>query len=800
MEIVQSRTTRTRREATADYGLMAAAWVLFLAALMLILASPSLFAQGPGAIKTQEIYSSTGTVKIDGTLNLPTPLPISSGGTGISTGPLAGSVLAGPTVSPGSSVGVRQYVHCEYDTPVNADSPKSFSCPQFANPIIVGDSLLVISPQLGSRTGSSSFTDSLGNTITNHVVTTTGSPSPTVAYGTITVGGADSVSGSNIAYWANGGSHSQYDFWVFELTNASGVNLASSFTAPNSSPATIALTPSATTDSFIRLALIGSNTISTPAAGTAYISPAGSDLFSVSAADVKMGFGKSDTIAPDTTASFSSQFSWSLTAGPSPTQVDMVVDITQSASVGAGPWVARKLTVGDLPLPFPLTDEGGQVFNVKAYGAKGDGVTNDSSAFQAAFNAAQPAGGLVWIPGCGPYYVPTVPTNISTVSFDSPGYTCANKFVMQPPFDSNDIYYNYNTITSTDNLSGTNHSVEGWVFDINQTPNLPTMRNLAVGADLSVLTATGTPPTNNSPTLTGNFDGMFAAVQSGGAAWNSVGVMGIGDCITSSGNCWGANFIAGDSASLASQPPNEYALELNNTPSNAASLYSSADAFNALRISLLNTHMPTGGAGAIGNAINIVSNGTSGYGWNTAFSSGDGASLNGIYLGLAYGTAPVASQNITLKSSGGTGSMLLDSGGAWIVNMPSSDVKFAHTGTDLSLDLQNNSGTTWHLDSLSSKDLSIFSDAGTGKVTLNGWNFAASGSPGISAGTISISASTSGSYTFTTAYTTAPICTATETSGTVISPTISSTTTNVTVTVGTSGTYGFNFICVPAAN
>lgn len=49
-----------------------------------------------------------------------------------------------------------------------------------------------------------------------------------------------------------------------------------------------------------------------------------------------------------------------------------------------------------------LEDKGGQVFNVKAYGAKGDGTTNDSPAFQAAYNAAVAAGGgTVFVPPLG---------------------------------------------------------------------------------------------------------------------------------------------------------------------------------------------------------------------------------------------------------------------------------------------------------------------------------------------------------------------------------------------------------------
>jgi Pectate lyase superfamily protein len=66
------------------------------------------------------------------------------------------------------------------------------------------------------------------------------------------------------------------------------------------------------------------------------------------------------------------------------------------------------------PSKLPIQDKGGQVFSVKAYGAKGDGIANDSLAFQSAYNAAVSAGGgVVYIPSSSSCYLLSTAINMT---------------------------------------------------------------------------------------------------------------------------------------------------------------------------------------------------------------------------------------------------------------------------------------------------------------------------------------------------------------------------------------------------
>jgi Pectate lyase superfamily protein len=85
---------------------------------------------------------------------------------------------------------------------------------------------------------------------------------------------------------------------------------------------------------------------------------------------------------------------WVVPSSATPVDLSTVRSATLS-----GP--SQKISPSQLPAVInasSILDKGGQFFNAKAYGAVGDGVTNDTTAVQAAITAAMVAGGTVYFP------------------------------------------------------------------------------------------------------------------------------------------------------------------------------------------------------------------------------------------------------------------------------------------------------------------------------------------------------------------------------------------------------------------
>ena len=92
--------------------------------------------------------------------------------------------------------------------------------------------------------------------------------------------------------------------------------------------------------------------------------------------------------------------------------------VTSLAGAQARPTASEPSGNGEVVVRSRLVDVGGQVYNVKAYGAKGDGVTDDAAAIQAAINAAIAAGGgIVFFP---PGTYETTSTLSKPMSFGGP--------------------------------------------------------------------------------------------------------------------------------------------------------------------------------------------------------------------------------------------------------------------------------------------------------------------------------------------------------------------------------------------
>lgn len=128
--------------------------------------------------------------------------------------------------------------------------------------------------------------------------------------------------------------------------------------------------------------------------------------------------------------------------------------------------VASTTTASETPAPNSSVNENGdQVFNVKAYGAVGDGSTDDTAAIQSAITAASATGGTIFFPP-GVFVLPSLLTcrSLNNISFQGSGkstilrsaipvsfpprnggptmlgfFSCANFSIRDITFDNNNI-------------------------------------------------------------------------------------------------------------------------------------------------------------------------------------------------------------------------------------------------------------------------------------------------------------------------------------------------------------------------
>lgn len=120
-----------------------------------------------------------------------------------------------------------------------------------------------------------------------------------------------------------------------------------------------------------------------------------------------------------------------------------------------------------------------QVFNVKSFGAAGDGVTDDTTAIQAAITASQTAGGIAWIPPTATGYLVSSTLNGTADNLQIMGGGWGSQLIASPTFSGShmiyvqgggsfrygwrvqDVFLNCNSVSSLNglNLESTYHCV-----------------------------------------------------------------------------------------------------------------------------------------------------------------------------------------------------------------------------------------------------------------------------------------------------------------------------------------------------
>ena len=200
-----------------------------------------------------------------------------------------------------------------------------------------------------------------------------------------------------------------------------------------------------------------------------------------------------------------------------------------------------KLTTG-------VIDKGGQVFNVKAYGAVCDGTTDDSTAVQAAITAAAVSGGTVFFPACASKYKITAQLAIpedgqpspqqKTIRLTGEGYGASGKWVgANTPGAASilDLQYVGTTgkiLTIGDGLLEIDHlqltdTVDGTTAFVYTTSTTLDVHNVSfIGkrgpTALTLGTVTKGSPTTIASTAHGMTDGALVVIAGGTGNWTGL--------------------------------------------------------------------------------------------------------------------------------------------------------------------------------------------------------------------------------------------------------------------------------------
>ena len=113
----------------------------------------------------------------------------------------------------------------------------------------------------------------------------------------------------------------------------------------------------------------------------------------------------------------------------------------------------------------PIQDKAGQVYNVKAYGAKGDGTTDDTVAVQAALTACDTTGGTVYFPG-GTYVLGVLNVSSRTTVLGSGISTN-----LQLKTTTNDFMFKTRDTAAAPTSYPHDHQFRDLYFDLNKTNN-----------------------------------------------------------------------------------------------------------------------------------------------------------------------------------------------------------------------------------------------------------------------------------------------------------------------------------------